>query len=322
VSLKNNFFKAVASRSLVFKKGQLLEVSHNFLKDASTIDASEYTSMNIFCNYAEKEQTKECIASVPHPVDANNINDSANKNSMAIAAAAILACLNTLFWHFWWIIPIIIISLLALYKYMMGVNEPDDPPLYQKSLHQTNVNTVNENTNTTENTEEISQKSNCFYGCCYSFQREKVNQMEVEEYSNSSRLHLAGDSSVVVESFYQTEGAKSTSNYSPYYSFLPEGFYTPESNSSYMRQLERLSLTSSQPLANDPRENSPIGYDLWNKQSNGIPHIDSDETENTFNKSSPEDSGTNVVTKPNIVPRAKHPSSNYVYKNEPLKISF
>ena len=30
--------------------------------------------------------------------------------------------------------------------------------------------------------------------------------MEVEEYSNSSRLHLAGDSSVVVESFYQTEG--------------------------------------------------------------------------------------------------------------------
>ena len=84
----------------------------------------------------------------------------------------------------------------------------------------------------------------------------------------------------------------------------------------------RLSLTSSQPLANDPRENSPIGYDLWNKQSNGIPHIDSDETENTFNKSSPEDSGTNVVTKPNIVPRAKHPSSNYVYKNEPLKISF
>ena len=53
------------SRSLVFKKGQLLEVSHNFLKDASTIDASEYTSMNIFCNYAEKEQTEECITSVP-----------------------------------------------------------------------------------------------------------------------------------------------------------------------------------------------------------------------------------------------------------------
>ena len=40
-------------------------MSHNFLKDASTIDASEYTSMNIFCNYAEKEQTEECISSVP-----------------------------------------------------------------------------------------------------------------------------------------------------------------------------------------------------------------------------------------------------------------
>ena len=30
--------------------------------------------------------------------------------------------------------------------------------------------------------------------------------MEVDEYSNSSRLHLAGDSAVVVESFYQTDG--------------------------------------------------------------------------------------------------------------------
>ena len=42
-------------------------MSHNFLKDASTIDASEYTSMNIFCNYAaEKEQTEECsITSIP-----------------------------------------------------------------------------------------------------------------------------------------------------------------------------------------------------------------------------------------------------------------
>ena len=112
------YFFLLLSRSLVFKKGQLLEVSHNFLKDASTIDASEYTSMNIFCNYADKEQTKECIAAsnVPHP-DANNINDSANKNSMAIAAAAILACLNTLFWHFWWIIPIIIISLVRNYDF-------------------------------------------------------------------------------------------------------------------------------------------------------------------------------------------------------------
>ena len=35
------------------------------MKDASTIDASEYTSMNIFCNYAEKEQTEECITSIP-----------------------------------------------------------------------------------------------------------------------------------------------------------------------------------------------------------------------------------------------------------------
>ena len=61
--MKYAFF--LLSRSLVFKKGQLLEVSHNFLKDASTIDASEYTSMNIFCNYAEKEQTEECLAIVP-----------------------------------------------------------------------------------------------------------------------------------------------------------------------------------------------------------------------------------------------------------------
>ena len=71
------------SRSLVFKKGQLLEVSHNFLKDASTIDASEYTSMNIFCNYAaEKEQTEECsITSIPEGgVFSKNIIKSYFKN--------------------------------------------------------------------------------------------------------------------------------------------------------------------------------------------------------------------------------------------------
>ena len=39
---------------------------------------------------------------MPNP-DTNNINGSATKNSMAIAATAFLACLNTLFWHFWWI---------------------------------------------------------------------------------------------------------------------------------------------------------------------------------------------------------------------------
>ena len=186
-------------------------MSHNFLKDASTIDASEYTSMNIFCNYAaEKEQTEECsITSIPEggvfskniiksyfinvrirspqknfkkgknvideflentslPIffypDSNDINGRSNENSMTIAATAFLASLNTLFWHFWWIIPIIIISLvillifgvrvcnhhsstfyefifcylfqLALYKYIMGVNEPDDPPLYPRSLQQ------------------------------------------------------------------------------------------------------------------------------------------------------------------------------------------
>ena len=32
------------------------------------------------------------------------------------------------------------------------------------------------------------------------------NDIDEEEYSNSSRLHLAGDNSAVVESFYQSVG--------------------------------------------------------------------------------------------------------------------
>ena len=44
--------------------------------------------------------------------DSNDINERSNENSMTIAATAFFASLNTLFWHFWWIIPIIIISLV------------------------------------------------------------------------------------------------------------------------------------------------------------------------------------------------------------------
>ena len=66
---------------------------------------------------------------------------------------------------------------------------------------------------------------------------------------------------------------------------------------------------------------SPIGYDLWQKNTNDISHIDSDDTDHTTcnNKSSPEDCYT--TSSPSIIPLLTHPSSNYVYKNEPLKVS-
>ena len=61
---------------------------------------------------------------------------------------------------------------------------------------------------------------------------------------------------------------------------------------------------------------SPIGYDLWQRNSNGISHIDSDETDT---KSSAEDTSQHqrYQQEPFIssVLLYNHPSSNYAYKN-------
>ena len=86
--------------------------------------------------------------------------------------------------------------------------------------------------------------------------------------------------------------------------------------------LLRLSLTSSQQIAIPTAGHSPVGYDLWQRNSNGISHIDSDSSDkNTVtNKSSP-DNGAHAESSNSFLPFLKHPSSNYVYKNEPLKIS-
>ena len=55
ISIKKNAFKSVAPRSLVFKHGQYLEVSHNALKVASALDVSQ------FPRHSRKIQHFECI---------------------------------------------------------------------------------------------------------------------------------------------------------------------------------------------------------------------------------------------------------------------
>ena len=93
-------------RSLVFKKGQFLEVSHNFLKDASTIDASEYTSMTIFCNYAQKGLKDGCKGQT-------KTNGLLTLGTSIVGVSALLASLNTLFGHFWWLILIVVAGMVS-----------------------------------------------------------------------------------------------------------------------------------------------------------------------------------------------------------------
>ena len=101
-----NSLISISSRSLVFKKGQFLEVSHNFLKDASTIDASEYTSMTIFCNYAQKGLKDECRGQT-------KTNGLLTLGTSIVGVSALLASLNTLFGHFWWLILIVVAGMVS-----------------------------------------------------------------------------------------------------------------------------------------------------------------------------------------------------------------
>ena len=70
---------------------------------------------------------------------------------------------------------------------------------------------------------------------------------------------------------------------------------------------------------------SPIGFDLWQRNSNGISHIDSDAGSDT--KSSAEDTTTTPTQRcynhqepfKSSVFLFNHPSSNYAYKNNERK---
>ena len=85
-----------------------------------------------------------------------------------------------------------------------------------------------------------------------------------------------------------------------------------------MHTTSRLSLCNyvvnqSQPIVHS----TPIGFDLWQRHSNGITHIDSEgDTSDTFNQS-------NAASDENYLSISAskqfcHPSSNYAYnKKEP-----
>ena len=68
---------------------------------------------------------------------------------------------------------------------------------------------------------------------------------------------------------------------------------------------------------------TPIGFDLWQRHSNGITHIDSEgDTSDTFNanQSSPASDENYLSISAVAGPTTKqfcHPSSNYAYKKEP-----
>ena len=93
-----------------------------------------------------------------------------------------------------------------------------------------------------------------------------------------------------------------------------------QSKSEFLLLYIRLSLSSNYVCGNNQQiiHSTPIGFDLWQRHSNGIAHIDSEgDTSDTFgNQSSPSDENYFSAS-----PSAQycHPSSNYAYKKERKK---
>ena len=107
VSLRRNAFKSVAPRSMVFKHGQHLEVSHNRLQVASALDVSQFARLAIFCNHPRLEKLK----------DQQCTNEEGFKNKPSVNADTIFiffGLVTTLYGHFW--ILIITIPLLMVRK--------------------------------------------------------------------------------------------------------------------------------------------------------------------------------------------------------------
>ena len=88
-----------------------------------------------------------------------------------------------------------------------------------------------------------------------------------------------------------------------------------------MHTTSRLSLCNyvvnqSQPIVHS----TPIGFDLWQRHSNGITHIDSEgDTSDTFNQSNAaSDENYLSISASSTSKQFCHPSSNYAYnKKEP-----
>jgi len=335
VSLTRNAFKFVAPRSMVFKHGQHLEVSHNSLQVASALDVSQFARLAIFCNHPRLDKlAQQCTTEEGFKIGA--INQS--------TIFLLLGFVATIYGHFWILLITVILLVLALYKFFLGINEPDDPPIVaNKNLsddgRQRNNGCERSTGSNRGQTYDVKTATTASCNCPWTCLMRDPNSsaMNEDEYSNSSRLHLAGGADYpsyksVSPSFEHV----TPTNVTPVNRKSGPGFsnYSTESpllrsetgSSAYIKQLERLSLTSSpqlnpvamshSPTSSQTHCTSPIGYDLWQRNSNGISHIDSDETDT---KSSAEDTSQHqrYQQEPFIssVLLYNHPSSNYAYKN-------
>ena len=102
VVLRYNMFSHVAPRSLVFKTGQELEVSHNLLDTvASTLDASQFSKVTIYCNYGPRQPT--C------PKGARS-----GSSDLWPQLGPLVACLTSLMGHFWLLLLTLVVLLVIL----------------------------------------------------------------------------------------------------------------------------------------------------------------------------------------------------------------
>lgn len=102
VSIKQNTFKQVAPRSLVFKHGQYLEVSHNALQVASALDVSQFPRLAIYCNHPRK------------PLQCTRGQDGKSQYDLDNQSVAFIYSLaSVLYGHFWILLVFVAISMVS-----------------------------------------------------------------------------------------------------------------------------------------------------------------------------------------------------------------
>jgi hypothetical protein len=108
VIISGNVFHDVAPRALVLKTGSDLEVSHNVLAVASTLDVFQFSHLTIYCN---QEKISDSI-----PKKCEKTTADQNEHGEEQSAVRLLGIFVTLFGHFWLLVLLVGFFLVSVFR--------------------------------------------------------------------------------------------------------------------------------------------------------------------------------------------------------------
>lgn len=297
VTIKGNDFLDVAPRAVVVKSGQHLLVTDNVLAVSSALDVSQFSQVTIKCNRENSRSIlpQSCLPPL-FPKEKDLTLDNWHSSKLTVGFSAVVF---NIIGHFWLLIIIAAFILIAGYKFVQGTNEVDESVLLQNHLKiASGPNVISGNinqSNTSQMFYEIApQRSHRSYEgetckClpCINRNLEKSGgkeDMDEDEYSNSSRLHLASDQMATINGTLSNidycEAGQRSLNYGESNQFSP---------SPYIMQLDRLSLSANgiddyyypnsaaaNAVNNHLSQRQNNNYHSRSKNASHISHIDSE----------------------------------------------